>query len=1030
MAMERGELIYKIYRALTYGLSPLIQLHLRWRKFRGLEHPLRWRERLGVPSLSRPPGPLFWFHAVSLGNSSSLFREGMCAIPVIKCCIERRPDVTVLMTTTTTSAFEVIKHQLPNNVLYQFSPVDTPGAIDAFLCYWKPSAIMLMESELWPNLIIGAAKNQIALALLNARISAKSYDSWSQPFVNSLTLLMLSKFLLILPLAIRFQLLQCPPFIINFCGDLKYGNIDTNEGDQRALEELQVQLMNRKIWMASSIHKGEEKVMLGVHSALKQVHPDIITIIVPRHPQHGKQIALELEKDGVRVALRSRHDKIMPGTNIYVVDTLGELQKFYRLTPIAVIGGSFLPGSAGHNISEAAAAGCAILTGPYIGHFSHMATQMQRLNPLSVLQVSGYILVEALSNLLSDAKLLEERQEAAKQAYHSLSCGITENVWSFLDFHIFRVALANKGKKNVKNVNVVPSFPCISAASSNFLSFAMVSASIGIHLYIFNQKSILESLPRMLTVVAVVTANMHSNHLLLEEPIRMASILEPSKANFFPAMTKIVGTLGPKSRSVEAISACLKAGMSVARFDFSWGDSEYHQETLENLKASIKATKKLCAVMLDTVGAELQVVNKRETPISLKEDAIVTLTPHQGQEASNEVLPINFGGLAKAVKKGDTIFVGQYLFTGSETTSVWLEVDQVNGDDVICVVKNSATLAGSLFTLHASQVHIDMPTLTDKDKEVISTWGVQNKIDFISLSYTRHAEDVREAREFLSKLGDLSQTQIFAKIENVEGLTHFDEILKEADGIILSRGNLGSLQVFLFQKAAVHKCNMAGKPAVVTRVVDSMTDNLRPTRAEATDVANAVLDGTDAILLGAETLRGLYPVETISTVGKICAEAGKVFNQDLYFKKTVKFVGEPMTHLEAIASSAVRAAIKVKASVIICFTSSGRAARLIAKYRPTMPVLSVVIPRLKTNQLKWSFSGAFEARQSLIVRGLFPMLADPRHPAESNNATNESVLKVALDHGKASGVIKSHDRVVVCQKVGDASVVKIIELED
>lgn len=109
-----------------------------------------------------------------------------------------------------------------------------------------------------------------------------------------------------------------------------------------------------------------------------------------------------------------------------------------------MIGGSFLPGSAGHNISEAAAAGCAILTGPYIGHFSHMATQMQRLNPLSVLQVSGYILVEALSNLLSDAKLLEERQEAAKQAYHSLSCGITENVWSFLDFHIFRVALANK----------------------------------------------------------------------------------------------------------------------------------------------------------------------------------------------------------------------------------------------------------------------------------------------------------------------------------------------------------------------------------------------------------------------------------------------------------------------------------------------------------------------------------------------------------------------------------------------------------
>ncbi|CAM8931791.1 unnamed protein product [Rhodiola kirilowii] len=528
---------------------------------------------------------------------------------------------------------------------------------------------------------------------------------------------------------------------------------------------------------------------------------------------------------------------------------------------------------------------------------------------------------------------------------------------------------------------------------------------------------------------------MHSSHLLLEEPIRMASILQPSKPTFFPAMTKIIGTLGPKSRSMEEISGCLKAGMSVARFDFSWGDAEYHQQTLDNLRDSVKQTRKLCAVMLDTVGPELQVVNKSEKSITLVADGLVTLTPHEDQEASDELLPINFDGLAKAVTKGDTIFVGQYLFTGSETTSVWLEVSEVNGNDVVCLIKNSATLAGSLFTLHVSQVHIALPTLLDKDKEIIRTWGVQNKIDFLSLSYTRHAEDVRRAREYLSKFGDLSQTHILAKIENVEGLNHFDEILQEADGIILSRGNLGidlpPEKVFLFQKAALYKCNMAGKPAIITRVVDSMTDNLRPTRAEATDVANAVLDGTDAILLGAETLRGLYPIDTIRTVGRICYEAEKVFNQDLFFKKTVKYVGEPMTHLESITSSAVRAAVKVKASVIICFTSSGRAARLIAKYRPTMPVLSVVIPRLRSNQLKWSFTGAFEARQSLIVRGLFPLLADPRHPAEStNNGTNESVLKVALDYGKAAGVIKSHDRVVVCQKVGDSAVVKIIELED
>ncbi|XP_021724774.1 pyruvate kinase 1, cytosolic-like [Chenopodium quinoa] len=214
------------------------------------------------------------------------------------------------------------------------------------------------------------------------------------------------------------------------------------------------------------------------------------------------------------------------------------------------------------------------------------------------------------------------------------------------------------------------------------------------------------------------------------------------------------------------------------------------------------------------------------------------------------------------------------FFNSSPNSIIKDMVSELKGEDVVCLIKNSATLSGPLYTLHVSQIHIDRPTLTEKDKEVIKTWGARNNIDFLTLSYTRHAEDIREAREFLSNHCDLQQTQFFAKIENIEGLTHFDEILQEADGIILSRRNLGidlpPEKVFLFQKAALHKCNMAGKPVVVTRVVDSMTDNLRPTRAKATDVANAVLDGSDAIILGAETLRGLYPVETISTVGRIC----------------------------------------------------------------------------------------------------------------------------------------------------------------
>ncbi|KAF3624313.1 putative mRNA cap guanine-N7 methyltransferase 2-like isoform X1 [Capsicum annuum] len=224
---------------------------------------------------------------------------------------------------------------------------------------------------------------------------------------------------------------------------------------------------------------------------------------------------------------------------------------------------------------------------------------------------------------------------------------------------------------------------------------------------------------------------------------------------------------------------------------------------------------------------------------------------------------------------------------------------------------------------------------------------------------------------------ELGANMEFLRPPSMEGL---DALLSKTNGSLMKNmtgtNDSTNHQVFLFQKAAVYKCNIAGKPAAITRVVDSMTDYLKPTRVEAIDIANSVLDGSDTILLGAETPRGLYPVETISTVGKICAEistaqisspfqAEKVYNEDVYFKRDVKYV----------LLSKLRHML-----FIICFTSLWRAARLIAKYRPTMPVLFVVIPQLKTNQLRWTFSGAFQARQSLLVRGIFPILADPRHP--------------------------------------------------
>ncbi|XP_047977621.1 probable 3-deoxy-D-manno-octulosonic acid transferase, mitochondrial [Salvia hispanica] len=367
------------------------------------------------------------------------------------------------MTTTTVSAFEVIKERLPSNVIYQFAPLDIPYSMDVFLQYWRPNAVMLMESELWPNLIMGAARNgvsiysrvknrnykfvlaclQIALALLNGRISTKSFRNWSNPVILPLIKLMLSKFSLILPLStiqgIQFQLLQAPPYVINYTGDLKFAISDygNSVGVKKSLEEIQAQLSCRKVWMASSIHKGEDEVFIRAHKLLKQKHPDLVTIIVPRKPHLGQDITLRSQEEGISVALRSRGDNLTNETGIYMVDTLGELRDFYSLTPIAVVGASFLPGSAGHNISEAAGAGCAVLTGHHVGHFSHMVAEMQHVNPLSVLQVSHEKLVDVVSELFVNAEILEARRLAARQAYLTLSRGIVEKLWDTLHFHIF-----------------------------------------------------------------------------------------------------------------------------------------------------------------------------------------------------------------------------------------------------------------------------------------------------------------------------------------------------------------------------------------------------------------------------------------------------------------------------------------------------------------------------------------------------------------------------------------------------------------
>ncbi|XP_039144163.1 probable 3-deoxy-D-manno-octulosonic acid transferase, mitochondrial [Dioscorea cayenensis subsp. rotundata] len=397
------------------------------RRMQGLEHPTRWPERFGRPSCPRPPG------------------EGLAALPLITHCFQHHPDYHVLLTTTTTASFQVIKDQLPEGVIYQFFPLDIPYVIDRFLGYWSPFALVLMESELWPNLIISASAKGIAVTMVNARMSVRSFNNWLRPLARPLISFMLSNLALIAPLstaeAVRFQLLQASPYIINFAGDLKYavGNFNIPAKAIMEIEDLQKQFCGRPVWMAASIHKCEQGVVLWVHEELMRVYPDLLTIIVPRHPQHGQQMIQELKSQGINVALRSKSETIFPSTSFYVVDTLGELRSMYRATPIAVIGGSFAPSLGGHNISEAAAAGCAVLTGPHVGHFSHMVMKLLQSDSFSVLQVEGKReLTEAVSLLLGDAETLKARQNAARRAFSLVSEGVIHGVWNLMDAHVLK----------------------------------------------------------------------------------------------------------------------------------------------------------------------------------------------------------------------------------------------------------------------------------------------------------------------------------------------------------------------------------------------------------------------------------------------------------------------------------------------------------------------------------------------------------------------------------------------------------------
>ncbi|KFM26819.1 Pyruvate kinase, cytosolic isozyme [Auxenochlorella protothecoides] len=487
----------------------------------------------------------------------------------------------------------------------------------------------------------------------------------------------------------------------------------------------------------------------------------------------------------------------------------------------------------------------------------------------------------------------------------------------------------------------------------------------------------------------------------------------------------VICTLGPACNNVETLKQMLVAGMNVARFNFSHGSHEYHQGVLDNLREACRQTRIMCAVMLDTKGPEIRTgFLEDERPVFLDAGQEVTITTDYGVRGNKGLIAMSYAKLAQDVRPGLVILVAD----GSISLEV-LSTDPAAGT-VRARCLNSAKL-GERKNVNLPGVIVDLPTLTDKDIDDLQNWGVPNEIDLVAASFVRKGSDLDYIRKVLGPRGQY--IKIISKVENHEGVTNFDDILDKSDSIMVARGDLGmeipTEKIFLAQKLMIQKCNLAGKPVVTaTQMLESMTKNPRPTRAEATDVANAVLDGTDCVMLSGETAAGAYPVAAVAVMTKICHEAEASINYTALFRAIMKRVPLPMSPLESLASSAVRTAHKVGASLIVVLTRGGATARLVAKYRPTVPVLTVVVPVLTTDNLTWQCSSESPARQMLISRGLLPILAEGSARASDSDTTDE-LLHAALDHARDSRYCARGDTVVAMHRIGNASVIKLVDIK-
>ena len=449
--------------------------------------------------------------------------------------------------------------------------------------------------------------------------------------------------------------------------------------------------------------------------------------------------------------------------------------------------------------------------------------------------------------------------------------------------------------------------------------------------------------------------------------------------------TKIVCTMGPNTNDKNIMLELAKNGMDVARFNFSHGDYAEHQSRLEILKEVRKELDRPVAALLDTKGPEIRTgVLKDGKKVSLKEGQTFTLTTREiiGDET---ITHINYSGLNEDVAAGNKILIDDGL--------IELEVEKVEGTEIVCTVINGGEL-GEKKGVNVPNVKIKLPALTEKDKEDIR-FGIKQGFDFIAASFVRTADCIREIKSMLDSEG--SAIKVFAKIENAEGIDNLDEIIAVADGIMVARGDMGveipAQEVPHIQKEIIRKCNEACKTVITaTQMLDSMIRNPRPTRAEVTDVANAVYDGTDAVMLSGETAMGKYPVDALKMMVSIVEETEDYLDYSAYRRR--KVTEENMKNISnAVCAASVSTAHDIGADYIIAPSITGFTSMMLSKWRPAARIIGMS-PSTTT------------VRQMMLQWGVTPVWS---RRAEST----DELIENSLEELKSDNVIKSGDLAVI-----------------